>query len=109
MTTNTNLIAPITLTCICGTDHDFAPGEGTGTCAGCGIGLVLSEEVSVDEAAMESDTPMGLDDDNACDADYDEEPYDIDDDRGYNPYTGASEDDGYDTGYDDYPGVGYDD
>lgn len=40
---------------------------------------------------------------------FDEEPADIDDDRGFNPYTGAPDDDGYDTGYDDYPGVGYDD
>lgn len=96
---NTNLIAPITITCICGTDHDFAPGEGTGTCAGCGIGLVLSEEVPAGEDVDE------LDDDFA----EDHEPLDIDDDRDFNPYTGSREDDGYDTGYDDYPGVGYDD
>lgn len=29
-----------------------------------------------------------------------DEPYDIDDDRDFNPYTGAREDDGYDTGSD---------
>lgn len=36
-----------TMTCICGTTHHFAPGVGVGTCAGCGLGLLLTEEVTV--------------------------------------------------------------
>lgn len=47
------------------------------------------------------DTPMGLNDDDG-------EPYDIDSDAGYDPYTGGPEDDGYDTGNDPYD-CGYDD
>lgn len=39
-----------TLTCICGTTHTFPAGVGAGTCAGCGLGLVLTEEVTVEEA-----------------------------------------------------------
>lgn len=50
------------------------------------------------------DTPMGLNDDSP---DFDE-PYDIDSDAGYDPYTGGPEDDGYDTGNDPYD-CGYDD
>ena len=38
---------------------------------------------------VETDTPHGL-----CD----DEPAGIDDDAGFNPYTGGAEDDGYDTG-----------
>lgn len=34
-----------TMTCICGTEHTFSEGAGTGECEGCGLGLVLSEEV----------------------------------------------------------------
>lgn len=41
--------------------------------------------------AAEGDTPIGL-------ADDDGEPVGIDDDAGYDPYTGGAEDDGYDTG-----------
>lgn len=40
-----------TMTCICGTSHHFAPGVGVGTCAGCGLGLLLTEEVSVVDVA----------------------------------------------------------
>lgn len=36
--------------CICGTTHTFPAGVGAGTCAGCGLGLVLTEEVAVEEA-----------------------------------------------------------
>lgn len=50
------------------------------------------------------DTPMGLNDDSP---DFDE-PYDIDSDAGYDPYTGGPEDDGYDCGNDPYD-CGYDD
>lgn len=39
-----------TMDCICGTTHTFPAGVGTGTCAGCGLGLVLTEEVTVEEA-----------------------------------------------------------
>lgn len=46
------------------------------------------------------DTPMGLDDELL---DFDE-PYDIDSDAGYDPYTGGPEDDGYDDGHDPYDG-----
>ena len=34
-----------TMTCICGTEHTFPEGVGTGECEGCGLGLVLSEEL----------------------------------------------------------------
>lgn len=33
-----------TMTCLCGTVHEFPEGVATGTCAGCGLGLVLTEE-----------------------------------------------------------------
>lgn len=47
--------------------------------------------------APESDTPHGLCDDDG-------EPGDIDNDAGYDPYTGGAEDDGYDRGtFDDGP------
>lgn len=36
-----------TMTCICGADHTFAPGVAVGTCRGCGLGLLLTEEVTV--------------------------------------------------------------
>lgn len=39
-----------TMDCICGTTHAFPAGVGTATCAGCGLGLVLTEEVTVEEA-----------------------------------------------------------
>lgn len=42
----------ITLTCICGTDHTFPAGVATGTCAGCGLGLVLTEDVSAEDAMI---------------------------------------------------------
>lgn len=45
--------APVTMTCICGTEHTFAPGEGSGECEGCGLGLVLCEEVTVVEEPRE--------------------------------------------------------
>lgn len=35
------------MTCICDTVHAFPAGVFTGTCAGCGIGLLLTEEVPV--------------------------------------------------------------
>ena len=86
-----------TFTCICGTDHTFAEGVYTGTCEGCGLGLVLTDDEGR-EAEMERDTPIGTEDD---------EPGDIDSDAGYDPYTGGAEDDGYDRGtFDDF---GYDD
>lgn len=37
-----------TLTCICGTDHTFPAGVATGTCSGCGLGLVLVEGAPLD-------------------------------------------------------------
>jgi hypothetical protein len=49
--------------CICGTTHTFPAGVGAGTCAGCGLGLILTEDVSVvaaidamiaDDAAVQS-------------------------------------------------------
>lgn len=49
-----NLSTPTTLVCICGTAHTFPAGVGVGDCEGCGIGLVLSEEVTV-EAGSEAD------------------------------------------------------
>lgn len=33
-----------TMTCICGEVHEFPEGVATGICAGCGLGLVLTEE-----------------------------------------------------------------
>ena len=42
--------ATTSMDCICGTTHAFPAGVGTGTCAGCGLGLVLTEEVTVEEA-----------------------------------------------------------
>ncbi len=47
-----------TMTCICNTPHTFPAGVGTGTCAGCGLGLILSEEVGLD-------APIGITDDEA--------------------------------------------
>jgi len=83
----------ISMECICGTTHTFAAGVGTGTCAGCGLGLVLTEEVEVYDDGRD-----GMED-AVCDADPgDMEPADIDDDSGTNPYTGGWEDDGYDNG-----------
>lgn len=38
------------LDCICGTTHTFPAGVGAGTCAGCGIGLLLTEDVSTGAA-----------------------------------------------------------
>jgi hypothetical protein len=49
------------------------------------------------DAALEADTPLGLSDDDG-----DGEPPDLDGDAGYDPYTGGPEDDGFDTGHDDY-------
>lgn len=52
---------------------------------------------------IENDTPMGTEDDSPEFDAYDGEPANIDDDCGYDPYTGGAEDDGYDTGtFDDY-------
>jgi len=65
-----------TMTCLCDRTHTFPEGVYTLTCE-CGFELVLMEEV--------------------CD-DRDDEPGDLDSDEGYNPYTGARDDDGYDTG-----------
>ena len=82
-----------TMTCLCGTEHTFAPGEGAADCESCGMGLMLTETVDGDPAEM-SDTPHGL-----CD----DEPGDIDSDAGFDPYTGGAEDDGYDRGcFDDF-------
>ena len=63
-----------TMTCLCDREHTFPEGVYTLTCE-CGFELVLTEEV--------------------CD---DDEPCDLDSDEGYNPYTGARDDEGYDTG-----------
>lgn len=73
------------MTCLCGEVHEV---EGS---VECGCGLVLVETVEMTEAeameaAMECDTPMGLDDDGGCD-----EPPDLDSDEGYDPYTGGPE------------------
>lgn len=107
---------PVTMTCICGTEHTFAPGEGSGECGGCGLGLVLCEEVTVVEEPRECSACHGSGIGRSGDPDTsrcaechgsgeartsegeDDEPYDIDDDRFTNPYTGGAEDDGYDTG-----------
>lgn len=40
-----------TMTCICGADHTFAPGVAVGTCRGCGLGLLLTEEITLIDAA----------------------------------------------------------
>lgn len=98
----------ITINCICGTPHTFNADEYTGTCAGCGLGLVRGDApIEAVRAEMEDRDDRDDRDDRA--EDFDDEPVDIDDDRDFDPYTGAREDDGYDTGYDDFPGVGYDD
>lgn len=92
-----------TLYCLCNTPHTFGPGVYVGTCAGCGLELVRGDApLDAVRAEMEAREDDGEDFE-------DHEPLDIDDDRDFNPYTGSREDDGYDTGYDDYPGVGYDD
>jgi len=76
-------------------------------CRGSGevVGCVVCEDAEPVEGSDRCARCAGDRDDESVD----DEPADIDDDRGFNPYTGASDDDGYDTGYDDYPGVGYDD
>jgi len=81
------------MTCLCGATHDV---EGSVECE-CGLVLMEVEELTEAEgaeAAMERDTPIGLDDDGGCD----DEPGDIDSDEGYDPYTGGAEDEGYDRG-----------
>jgi hypothetical protein len=52
MTTATT--TPTTMTCICDTVHTFPAGVAVGECAGCGLGLVLTEEVAV-ESGSEAD------------------------------------------------------
>lgn len=77
-----------TMTCLCGATHDV---EGSVECE-CGFVLMEVEELTEAEgaeAALECDTPLGMDDD---------EPGDIDSDEGYDPYTGGHEDEGYDRG-----------
>ena len=64
-------------------DHDD---DACPTCLGDGA-IEPGAEIHGDPA--ETDTPHGL-----CD----DEPAGIDDDAGYDPYTGSAEDDGYDTG-----------
>lgn len=83
-----------TLTCICGTDHTFPAGVATGTCSGCGLGLVLSEEVTAYDDGRDGY------EDAVCDTatEDDGEPADIDDDRFTDPYTGGFDDMGYDDG-----------
>lgn len=86
-----------TMDCICGTTHTFPAGVGFGTCAGCGLGLVLTEELTEEEGDV-PDAP----EDAVCDI-CDDEPGDIDSDEGYDPYTGGAEDMGYERDYgDDY-------
>lgn len=72
-----------TMTCLCDRTHEFAEGEFEQTCP-CGFVLVLTETVTEGEG--------------------DDEPYDIDDDSGTDPYTGGAEDMGFDTGCDDIGG-----
>lgn len=65
-----------TMTCLCGATHDV---DGSVECD-CGLVLMETEELTEDATGC------------------DDEPGDIDSDEGFNPYTGSSDDDGYDTG-----------
>lgn len=114
-----------TMTCLCDRTHTFAEGVFEMTCP-CGFVLVLTETVTEgdDEKPTrrcrtchgsgigrtgDPDTSSCRDchgsgevegeEDDDCD---DGEPYDIDDDRFTDPYTGGAEDDGFDTGGDDF-------
>jgi RecJ-like exonuclease len=76
-------------------DCDECPDcHGSGEVAGC----VVCEEREPAEGSDRCARCAGDGDDEP--ADIDDEPADIDDDRFTNPYTGACEDDGYDTGSD---------
>ncbi len=44
-----------TMDCICGTTHTFPTGIAFGTCAGCGLGLVLTEDAPAPVDAVVSD------------------------------------------------------
>lgn len=69
-------------------------------CPACGgEGSVVADSDSGRDAMLESETPIGLDDDGGLD-----EPPDLDAEEGYDPYTGGWADEGYDTGWDGFDG-----